>query len=132
MNIKGESSIYVHILIKNRKVGLLLFGQFLSDIGNRLYSLAAIWLIYQTTGSAANVTLFAWAEVIPEILLAFPAGIVVDKVNRKALLFSIEAVRSTAVGIVALLALYDHFGLLNYILAGIGCQWSGIHVLAML
>jgi MFS family permease len=56
-------------LLRHRGVAVLWVAQTLSVLGDRLYALALMWLVWQTTGSAVLMGLVAVAESVPYVVL---------------------------------------------------------------
>jgi MFS family permease len=56
-------------LLRHRDVAVLWAAQTLSVLGDRLYALALMWLVWQTTRSAALMGLVAVAESVPYVVL---------------------------------------------------------------
>ncbi|SVC24296.1 uncharacterized protein METZ01_LOCUS277150, partial [marine metagenome] len=50
------------------------------------------WLIWEMTGSIAAVGLVNFWRTIPILFFAIPAGVVADRINRKAILISTQVV----------------------------------------
>ena len=73
-------------LLRNRPLSTLLAGEFVSGIGDWLYIVAILVVIYRESGDAAVLGAFGAARVLPYILLSIPAGLVVDRVDRRLVL----------------------------------------------
>jgi hypothetical protein len=56
-------------LLRHRRVGVLWAAQTLSVLGDRLYALALMWLVWQTTRSAVLMGLAAVAESVPYVVV---------------------------------------------------------------
>lgn len=56
-------------LLRQRAVFLLWSAQTLSVLGDRLYALAVMWLVWQVTGSAALMGLVAVVESVPYVVV---------------------------------------------------------------
>jgi MFS family permease len=83
-------------LRRNRDFMLLWTGQVVSTVGSRASSVAFPLLVLALTGSPSKAGLVAFAQALPFPLLFLPAGIVVDRVDRKRLLLLAEGVRALA------------------------------------
>ncbi|MFD7020042.1 MFS transporter [Streptomyces sp. NPDC059928] len=57
------------LLLRRRPVLVLWLAQSLSVLGDRLYALAVMWVVYASTGSASLMGLVAVAESVPYIVL---------------------------------------------------------------
>ena len=67
-------------------------GSVFSLLGMQMAGVASGWELYALTDSAVALGLVGLVQVVPIILLALPAGHVIDRVNRKALILVITAV----------------------------------------
>ncbi|MFI0366235.1 MFS transporter [Actinomadura sp. 1N219] len=56
-------------LLRQPRILLLWIAQTLSVLGDRMYALAVMWLVWDTTGSAAWMGLVAVAESVPYVLV---------------------------------------------------------------
>jgi hypothetical protein len=65
---RSETGGYLRLL-RHRRVAVLWAAQTLSVLGDRLYALALMWLVWQTTKSAALMGLVAVAESVPYVVL---------------------------------------------------------------
>jgi MFS family permease len=83
-------------------------GSLLSNIGNWMENVGQGWVIASQTHSPFYVELLSFAEFIPVIFLAFPAGIIADKYNRKKVLILAQLAMCFFATILAILA---HFGM---------------------
>ena len=68
--------------LQHRNFQLFFAGQLTSLIGTWMQSTAQLWLVYKLTGSAALLGIFAFANQIPILLLAFIGGYIGDRYNR--------------------------------------------------
>ncbi len=90
-------------LLMNRNLGLLLSGQFVSQIGDKFYMLAlAIWVL-DTTQSTAMMGGVLFCSFFPTVLMGFVAGAVVDKYDRKIIIVAADFIRGLVVAVVACL-----------------------------
>ena len=92
-------------IVSNLK-GYLFFwsGQLLSLLGSNIVQFVLIWWITVKTESALYLSLSAFIGFAPTILLTPIAGVLVDRLNRKGLLGSVDFLQ--AVATVALLFLF--------------------------
>ncbi|HEV2215459.1 MAG TPA: MFS transporter [Terracidiphilus sp.] len=72
--------------LRHRNFRLFFGGQSISLIGTWMTRLATSWLVYRLTHSALLLGAVGFAGQIPAFLLAPLAGVLVDRVNRHALL----------------------------------------------
>ncbi len=78
-------------------------GQTASIVGDRVTGLALPWLILLQTRSASAAGLVLAARYLPLMLLGLPAGVLADRVDRRALMIACDIARAAALGAVALL-----------------------------
>jgi MFS family permease len=91
----------------NRNLGLLLSGQFVSQIGDKFYMLAlAIWVL-EKTESTAMMGGVLFCSFFPTFLMGFLAGAVVDKYDRKTIIVVTDFLRGLVVTTVACLYYLD-------------------------
>ena len=83
-------------LRRNRDFLLLWSGETLSELGSQLSLVAYPLLVLALTGSAAKAGVVAFAKTVPIAVLALPAGALADRVNRKRLMVTCDAVRALA------------------------------------
>lgn len=81
------------LLLRNRPLTRLLAGEFISGIGDWLYLVAVLVVVYAETQSAVLLGLMGAARILPYILLSVPAGIVVDRFDRRMVLLVTDVAR---------------------------------------
>lgn len=84
-------------LIRNRRYFPLWLGQLISNLGDTLHYIALVVWVYQRTGSSLAVAGTVFFEVVPVVLLAPVAGIVIDRFPRKMVLIVSDMVRAVLV-----------------------------------
>jgi predicted MFS family arabinose efflux permease len=87
---------------------LLQTGQALSAIGSESATVAYTLLVLELTHSPAKAGLTGFARLVPWVLFALPAGVVVDRWNRKHLMIVADVVRALALGALGLAAATGH------------------------
>jgi DHA3 family macrolide efflux protein-like MFS transporter len=70
---------------------LYLAGQTVSLVGSAVVGYAVIWFVAIDTGSAWDFALLSFAAVLPQGLVAIPAGVWADRYSRKALVIGADA-----------------------------------------
>jgi MFS family permease len=109
--------------VKNKNLNLLLWGQLVSQTGDKFYMLALSFMVLETTGSAAKMGLTLFAGMLPLVTAGLFAGVVVDRVNRKTIILITDMLRGVIVSLVSWLTFLDTltFGmiLLSQVLLGI-------------
>ena len=94
-------------LLSNRPLTKLLGGEFVSAIGDWLYIVALLVVIYGETGDPLVLGLFGAARVVPYILLSIPAGVVADRFDRRLILLVTDLARGAAMLAMALVVALD-------------------------
>jgi MFS family permease len=80
-------------LLQNRQLTRLLGGEFVSGIGDWLYIVGILVVIYRESNDAAVVGVFGAARVVPYVLLSIPAGLVADRFDRRLVLLVTDLLR---------------------------------------
>jgi MFS family permease len=80
-------------LFANRPLTKLLGGEFVSSIGDWLYIVAILVVIYRETNDATLLGLFGALRQIPYVVLSIPAGIVADRFDRRLILLVTDLLR---------------------------------------
>jgi MFS family permease len=83
----------------------LWLGQLVSNFGDTLNYIALVVLMYQLTGSGLAVSLMVVLEIVPVLLLGPVAGVVIDRLPRKAVLIASDLVRAAMVGLLIFVSL---------------------------
>ncbi len=87
----------MHRVLHSRGFAALWLAQLVSRIGDSIHEVAIIWVVYEVTGDPTLVALVALASFVPNLVVSVPAGVLVDRVNRKHVLVGAEAARGLAV-----------------------------------
>lgn len=80
-------------LWRNRAFNLLWVSQVLSDLGTAMSNLALPLLVLYLTGSAAQAGLVGTAGLLVTLVCRLPAGVVVDRFDRRRLMVVCDVVR---------------------------------------
>jgi MFS family permease len=104
-------------LRRNRDFVLLQAGQALSTVGSEAAAVAYTLLVLAVTHSPAKAGLVGFVRLAPWPLLALPAGVAVDRWNRKQLMIVADVARVLAVGALGLAAVTGHvtFALIAFV-----------------
>lgn len=76
--------------LKHRNFRLYLSGQFVSLIGTWMQQAAVSWLVFRLTQSNFWLGAVSFCSQIPMLLLALPAGVLVDRASRHKLLIATQ------------------------------------------
>lgn len=83
--------------LRQRGFFALWVSQVISYVGDRLYEIALIWLIYDRTGDPLAVAIVTFASVASAAVATVPASSVVDRFDRRSLLIASHLLRGSAV-----------------------------------
>ena len=81
------ASAYRRVL-RNPALVRLLVGETVSSIGDWLYLVAILVVVYQVTEDPVVLGIVGAARLVPFVLLSVPAGIVADRYDRRTILLS--------------------------------------------
>ncbi|MBM2619871.1 MFS transporter [Actinoplanes sp. LDG1-06] len=98
-------------LWRNREFNLLWSSQSLSDLGDGIASLALSLLVLVKTGSPVSAGLVGTLTQATRLLLRLPAGVLVDRLDRRRTLVACDAVRLLAFAALTTAVLTDRAGL---------------------
>lgn len=93
-----------------RNFRLFAMGQVLSLAGTRIHEVAAGWLMWQLTGSAAWLGLMALVEILPRLLLWPVSGLIADSLDRRRVALIFQTLAALEAGVLAIL---QAFGWVN-------------------
>lgn len=72
--------------LKNSDFLNLWLGQLISRIGDGIHEIALAWLVLELTGSALSMGAILAVSILPNLLFGLPAGVIVDRFNRKRIM----------------------------------------------
>ena len=82
----------------NRDFLTLIAGQFVSRVGDGLYSLAAVWLVLELTNNNPLASSAALAfQLLPVLLFSLVAGVLVDRWDRRLTMAVADGIRAPLV-----------------------------------
>ena len=95
-------------LLGNGPLARLLAGEFVSAIGDWLYLVALLILVYERPdASPVLLGIVGAARVLPYVFLSVPAGIVADRYDRRLVLLGTDLARGTIMLLMAALVAVD-------------------------
>jgi len=95
-------------LRRNRDFQLLWVGQAVSALGARASTIAYPLLVLALTGSPADAGLVGFAATIPYLAIQLPAGVLVDRIDRRRAMIACDAGRMLALAGVAAAVVAGH------------------------
>ncbi len=84
---------YLRLLRVNRDFRLLWLAQVVSELGDWLYAVAVYSLLLQLTGKAESVGIAVVLQLLPQVLVAPTAGVLNDRLNRRAIMIAADIAR---------------------------------------
>jgi MFS family permease len=97
-------------LSRNPNFALLVGGQFVSQMGDRLAMVAFPWLVYTTTRSALSTGIVLALFTLPYILFGAVAGGVLDRLDRRGVMVAADIIRGGLVLAVPFVAVHSTGG----------------------
>ena len=94
-------------LLRNGPLTRLLVGEFVSSIGDWLYLVALVVLVYRETQDPVMLGIVGAARMIPYVVLSIPAGIITDRFDRRLVLLFSDIARGVCMLLLAYLVAVD-------------------------
>ena len=94
-------------VLASRPLARLLGGEFVSGIGDWLYIVAILVVIYRESADPAMLGLFGAARLLPYVVLSIPAGIAADRFDRRMILLVTDLARGATMLAIAALVAFD-------------------------
>jgi MFS family permease len=91
----------------DRALVRLLFGEFVSSIGDWLYLVALLVIVYERSADPVLLGVVGAARVLPYVFLSVPAGIVADRYDRRLVLLSTDLARGAIMLVLAAVVAVD-------------------------
>ncbi|WP_139693384.1 MFS transporter [Sporolactobacillus terrae] len=93
-------------LFRNRNFSILFIGRLITNIGDSMYYIAAMWLVYKLGGSAFYSGLAGFLTMLPQSL-QFIAGPIVDRCSIRKLLIVTQVLQAILLSLIPI-AYYWH------------------------
>ncbi len=94
-------------LLRNGPLTRLLLGEFVSSIGDWLYLVALVVLVYEQTQDPVILGIVGAARMLPYIVLSIPAGVIADRFDRRMVLLVSDLARAVCMVVMAVLVALD-------------------------
>ncbi len=94
--LRGVLGAYGDV-IRSRTYFPLWLGQLLSNFGDTLHYIALVVLVFRLSGQGLAVAGVVATEIVPVLLLAPVAGVIIDRFSRKAVLIGADLLRAVLV-----------------------------------
>jgi len=98
---------YVELFRRNPALARLLTGEFVSGIGDWLYLVAILVVVYADSNSPVLLGIVGAARILPYVLLSVPAGIVADRFDRRMVLLVTDVARGLLMVVLAVAVMQD-------------------------
>lgn len=102
-------------LRQNKNFRTFWFAQIASQIGDRIHTLAVIWLVYSWTQSGTALGLVLIAATLPSVLISPWAGYIADRFDRRRIAIAADLIRALLVLILAWMAYADTLEMTNLV-----------------
>lgn len=117
--------------LTSRDYVIFWIGQFLSVIGTWAQNTTLPYLAYQITGSSLDLGLIGFASTLPMLFLALPAGVIVERLDKRITVIIMQSVMMLQAFILAALTLSGRIQIWNItILAFVLGSASAIEITA--
>src|SRR5512145_1778021 len=90
----GPATIRRFPALASRDYNLFLAGQFVSVIGTWMQNTALPYLAYRISGRPLDLGLIGFASTLPTLLLALPAGVLVERWDKRRTVILFQALMS--------------------------------------
>jgi DHA3 family tetracycline resistance protein-like MFS transporter len=115
--------------LRIRRFRLLWSGLTISLLGDGIYLVAIAWQVYELSNAPTALALVGICLTVPQVTFVLVGGAITDRLERRLVLLTADAVRGVAVGVVGALAVTGHLRLWHlFLLAavfGIGSALFG-------
>jgi MFS family permease len=91
--------------LASRDFFIFLVGQFLSLVGTWMQSTVQPYLAYRITGSSFDLGLIAFSATLPTLILALPAGVIIERMDKRKIVIAMQAIEMVQAFFLAFLAL---------------------------
>ena len=104
MNMRTRTQGTIRAALRYPAFRSLLAGLAVSQIGDWLYNLALVTLVYQRTGSALWAGVATAARVVPMVVLGPVGGAIADRFDRRRVMIACDLIRLVLMLALALVA----------------------------
>lgn len=93
-------------IFRNKNFSLLFFGRVLTNIGDSLYAVSAMWLIYDLGGSSFYTGLAGFLSILPRILQLL-SGPIIDRIPIRGILVYSQFIQALLLLLVPIASFFD-------------------------
>ncbi|WP_308737383.1 hypothetical protein [Paenibacillus sp. PCH8] len=76
-------------IFKNKNFTLMFFGRILTNIGDSLYAVSAMWLVYNLGGSSFYTGLAGFLSILPKIIQLL-SGPMIDRIPIRGFWYTVS------------------------------------------
>ena len=98
---------YLELFRRNPALARLMAGEFISGIGDWLYLVAILVVVYAESSSPVVLGIIGAARILPYVILSVPAGIVADRFDRRLVLLVTDVARGILMLVLAAAVIVD-------------------------
>lgn len=98
---------YLDLFRRSPALTRLLAGEFVSGIGDWLYLVAVLVVVYADSNSPVLLGIVGAARILPYVLLSVPAGIVADRFDRRMVLLVTDVARGILMLVLVVAVMLD-------------------------
>ena len=91
-------------VLRFKQFTLLWLGQFISILGDNIFTVALAWQVLLLTGSAGAMSIVVIARLIPTIVFLLLGGVAADRFPRRVIMLCSDVGRALVVGLIAILS----------------------------
>src|SRR6187551_2522782 len=95
-NKSGDSDHDAYEALRSPDFRFLITGSFLNSLATAILSVIIGFELYDRTGSALALGLVGLVQIVPNVLLAIPAGQIVDRSDQKKIAVAAMCCNATA------------------------------------
>jgi MFS family permease len=96
---------------ESRDFSIFWVGQFLSLIGTWMQSTTLPYLAYRLTGKPIDLGIIGFAATLPTLILALPAGVIVERLDKRRTVIVMQTIMALQAAILAILTLTNNIQL---------------------
>jgi MFS family permease len=94
--------------LRSRDFSIFWVGQFLSLIGTWMQSTTLPYLAYRLSGKPFDLGLIGFAATLPTLIIALPAGVLVERFNKKNTVILMQVIMAIQATLLAILTLTNN------------------------
>jgi len=118
----------INSLLQNQDFLLVWGGQSISMFGTRVSYIAWIWWVWDKTDSPAAIAAIGIAAALPSLFLGPVAGAIVDRLDRRKVLFGMNLINAVILGSAAFLMFTDSLQVWHvYVLTAVSATAMAFH-----